>query len=56
MIDSHELESMGLSDQEFARKLAIYDRKGDLTRRLNRIWELAGTEVIEHAEAFSAVL
>ena len=44
-----EIISIGLTDQEIARKLAIYDRDGKLVTRLNAMWRRVGEEVLELA-------
>ncbi len=45
MLD-HELESIGLTDQELARKLRVYDPTGQLADRLKLIWDRVGDELL----------
>ncbi len=45
-MSARELELIGLTDREFARKLASYDRRGDLTARLNAVWTGLSDEIL----------
>ena len=41
-MNSQELEAIGLTAQELARKLALYDSQGDLNARLKAVGERLG--------------
>ncbi len=47
-----EVDMVGLSDQEIARKLAVYDRKGNLNARLKAIGARSRAEIVELVRDF----
>jgi len=50
-MNGHDVETAGLTDQEISRKLALYDRQGDLNSRLKAIGARTGTELVEGLRA-----
>ncbi|KQX26153.1 MULTISPECIES: methyl-accepting chemotaxis protein [unclassified Sphingomonas] len=46
MMNGQDMESVGLSDQEITRKLALYDRASDLNARLRAIGARFGDDIL----------
>lgn len=53
-MNGHDVETAGLTDQEIGRKLALYDRKGDLNPRLKAIGARAGRELADSLRMLNA--
>ena len=51
MMNGQEMSTIGLSDQEISRVLAIYDRRGDLNARLKAIWARGGEDLLQALRA-----
>jgi methyl-accepting chemotaxis protein len=52
MMSGLDIKMIGFTDQEVRRKLAVYDRKGDLNARFKAIHERAGEHLIEELRRF----